>query len=516
MWKKTSLKFLISALPIAVLTFPVISFSAIAQTTFGETGQDGDRGRHGRSGRDGQDLKIVVDGKSASYDLTGAIGEDGEDGSAGRSASSCEQPYRPEYSLIGAAGGRGGDGGNGGKGGDGGNVTLFYTDIAMLKQIEIRNAGGKGGRNGRGAIGGKGCECQETEWRVRYCSWEIQRRPFKDPKAEWKYHDQETELCGRRDNFGFNQGTRKSTEYRHDDWLYRRTYQGVSRSNSYTCQRGDDGETSNDGLNGKTGNYGNITLVPRLDIPAEIKGDRRRLSDALGKTVGLIKNIWVDRRGLSRLLRASSDVEDRYTYLKDTARLFYRFEWAAPNTPAALGLDRLEIGAEAKVRNENAEIDYQLPGTLEYQVMTEPNLEVVKITGGFHPDRVSSFELQKISGIGTDNQLILSDRGNVRELLKETQIEVQCFSKESATGILANDYVQRRTVTFKIPPKLEPSNGAIVNGNSSTYTLPMGRYCSPWLKNDYNAAYAIAITQITKSGAIYDQNLKSIFVVGQN
>ena len=501
---------------------------AIAQTTFGLTGQDGDRGRDGRSGRDGSDIKIVGDGKPASHNLAGTVGEDGEDGTAGRSANSCEQPYRPEYSLLGASGGNGGNGGNGGRGGNGGNATIFYTDVAALQQIEIRNAGGAGGRNGRGAIAGKGCGCQESEWQIRYCAWEIERRPFKDAKkdakkdpkkddknddkAPWKYHSTETELCRRSsDGFDFFKSSPRVSEYRQDDWLYRRTSKGVSRTDSYSCQAGRDGAASSNGRNGETGSYGKVTLIPRLDIPAEITSDRAALVDTLGKKVGLIKNIWVERSGLSRLLRPSSDVSDQYTYLKDTARLFYRFEWAALATPQALGIDRVEVGAIANVRDEEALIDFQIPATLEYQISNEPNLQVVKITGGFAPDRVSSFKLEKISGVGTENQLVLSDRGNVRDLLKEAQIEVQCFSKKSATGVEADDYVQRHSITFKIPPKLEPSNGAIVNGN--TYTLPVGRYCSPWLKTDYRAAYGIVIKQTTKSGKVYDQSIDSTFIV---
>jgi len=515
MWKPRLLQFLLYALPISILTLPLVipAFHSVAfaQNTFGRTGQDGDRGRDGRNGRDGEDTKIIVDGKPAAYDLRGTIGEDAEDGTSGRSASSCEQPYRPEYSLIGASGGRGGDGGNGGRGGNGGNATIFYTDIAALKQLEIRNAGGKGGRNGRNAIGGKGCECQESEWRIKYCAWDIERRPFSDAKAAWQSHSKESRLCNRSgDDYG---SSKRVSEYRRDDWLYRRTYKGVSRSDYYSCQSGRDGETSNNGRNGETGNYGKVTLIPRLDIPAEITSDRTPLSAAIGKKVELIKNIWVDRSGLSRLLRASSDVPDRYSYLKDTARLFYRFDWATKETPASLGIDRVEIGATVNVRNQKAELEYQLPGTLEYQVIPENNLQVVKITGGFAPDRISSFQLQKISGVGSDNQLILSDRGNVRELLKDTQIEVECFSKQSATGVVASDYVKRRSVTFKIPPKLQPSDGAIVNDN--IYTLPVGRYCSPWLKADYNAAYGIVINQTTKSGAKYNQSIDSPFVVGK-
>ena len=91
---------------------------------------------------------------------------------------------------------------------------------------------------------------------------------------------------------------------------------------------------------------------------------------------------------------------------------------------------------------------------------------------------------------------------------------MQCFSKQSATGVVASDYVKRRTITFKIPPKLEPSEGAIVNGN--IYTLPVGRYCAPWLKADYNAAYGIVINQTTKSGAKYNQSIDMPFVVGKN
>jgi len=515
---------LIRALFITIFTASIVipfaqsetQSEAIAQTIFGLTGQDGDRGRDGRNGRDGQNIKIVGDGKSISHNLNGTIGEDGEDGTAGRSANSCEQPYRPEYSLLGASGGNGGNGGNGGRGGNGGNATIFYNDIAALQQIEIRNAGGAGGRNGRGAIAGKGCECQESEWRIKYCDWKIERRPFKDDKAAWKYDSTETHLCRRSsDDFDFFRSSPRASEYRQDDWLYlyRRTSKGVSRTDAYSCQSGSDGAASSNGRNGETGSYGRVTLVPRLDIPAEITSDRAALVDNLGKKVGLIKNIWVERSGLSRLLRSSSDVSDQYTYLKDTARLFYRFEWAALATPQTLGIDLVEVGTIANVRNETAVIDYQIPATLEYQISNEPNLQVVKITGGFAPDRVSAFKLEKISGVGTENQLVLSDRGNVRDLLKDTQIEVQCFSKKSATGVEADDYLQRHSIMFKVPPKLEPSNGAIVNGN--TYTLPVGRYCSPWLKTDYKAAYGIIIKQTTKSGKVYDQSIDSTFIVGK-
>ncbi|NUN65036.1 hypothetical protein HCU40_09760 [Pseudanabaena biceps] len=504
-------------LPISmlVLTVTMSNSAAIAQNVFGQTGQTGDRGRDGRSGRDGQNLRIVIDGKPAAYDLSGAVGEDAEDGTAGRSASSCEQPYRPEYSLIGASGGRGGDGGNGGTGGKGGDATIFYTDIAALKQLELRNVGGRGGRNGRGASGGKGCSCQESAWRVNYCTWETERRPFNDPKAEWKYHSKESRLCDRsRDDSDFNHNSSRTNEYRRDDWLYRRSYRGVSSSNSYTCQSGRDGENSNNGRNGETGNYGKVTLVPRLDIPAEIPSDRKTITAALSKKVGLIKNIWVDRSGLGSLLRISSDVPDRYTYLKDTAKLFYRFDWAAAMTPSALGIELVEVGANVVIRNEKAELEYDLPGTLEYQVVPEKDLQVVKITGGFSPDRVSSFQLQQISGIGGESQILLSDRGNIRELLKDAQIEVQCLSKQSATGVVSSDYAKRRSITFAIPSKAKPSDGAIVNEN--IYTLPIGRYCSPWLKSDYNAAYQISIKQTTKSGAKYNQSLDSTFVVGKN
>ncbi len=511
------LQTLTKSLPIAII-YLSLAPAAIAQNVFGQAGENGQSGRDGRNGRDGQNIKIVGDGKPSSHDLMGLDGEDGEDATAGRSASSCEQPFRPEYSLVGAKGGDGGRGGNGGDGGDGGNALIFYTNIANLQQIEIRNRGGRGGRNGRGASGGQGCECNESEWRIKYCNIETQRRPHNDPNAAWVYHSRESRICGRsRDGWGFDLNFEReygrNSEYRRGDWLYRRTSKGVSRTNYYSCSAGRDGSNGNSGQNGTTGSYGSVTLVPRLDIPTEITSDRALLGDALNKKVPLIKNIWVERSGLSRLLRPSSDVGDHYTYLKDTARLFYRFEWAAQDSPSALGVDRVSIGADVNVRNENAEITYQLPGTLEYQVMpaNSENLQVVKITGGFNPDRVSAFEIGKISGASTENQVFLSDRGNVRELLQDSQIQVQCFSKESATGIISNDYVERRTVTFKIPPKFAPSNGAIVNGNN--YSLPIGRYCSPWLKQNNNALYKINISQTTKSGAVYDQKLESAFIV---
>ncbi|MDX2256323.1 MAG: hypothetical protein NW214_12475 [Pseudanabaenaceae cyanobacterium bins.39] len=500
--------------------------SAIAQNVFGQAGQNGLQGRDGRDGRDAQSIRVIGDGKPMTYDLSGTDGEDGEDGNAGRSASSCEQPLRPEYSLIGASGGNGGNGGNGGRGGNGGNATILFTDLANLRQIEIRNAGGRGGRNGRGANAGIGCSCQEAQWQINYCTWQIDRRPWVDPKTNpqppnWQYYSRETQICDTsrwgkqsipRNIYGSDYDNEYAREYRRGDWLYRRTYKGITSTNSYSCRNGNNGRTGADGNLGAQGSYGRITLVPRLDIPAEILSDRALLSSAIGKQVPLIKNIWVERSGLSRLLHPSSNVSDRYTYLKDTAKLFYRFEWAASESPVALGIDRLEIGADAIVRNETAEIDYQIPNTVEYQIlpMTGQN-QVVKITGGFHPDRLSSFQLQTVSGSGTDGQITLSDRGNIRELLKETNINVQCLTKESATGVVSDNYVSRRNIIFKIPPKLPANNGAIVAGTN--YSLPIGRFCSPWLRPNYQAAYQIAISQVTKSGAVYTQNLETQFVV---
>lgn len=514
---------LIPILPIAIVLFPLFSSSAIAQNVFGQSGENGVIGRNGRDGRDGQNIKIVVDGKPATYDISGAIGEDGEDGTSGRSATTCQQPRRPKYSLIGASGGRGGNGGNGGRGGNGGSATIFYTDIAALQMLEIRNVGGKGGRNGRGSVGGKGCECQETQWSIKTCTTEIERKSAKDPNASWQYYSRDSRVCSTwggevvSDVLGNiiqnSLSSSSKTPGNDSNWIYR-SKEVDSTSASYSCQNGrDESQNISNGRNGETGVYGKIWLVPRSDIPVEIISDRAPLLNAIGKKVGLVKNIWIEKSGLTRLLRQSSDVEDTYTYLQDTARLFYRFDWAVKDTPASLGVERTELGATVTVKNAIASIQYQIPGTLEYQITPENNLQVVKITGGFAPERVSSLQIDKISGVGNENQLVLKDRGNIRELLKETNIEVQCFSKQSATGVVASDYTKRRSVDFKIPPKAQPSNGAIVSGN--IYTLPIGRYCSPWLRADNNAAYGITIKQTTKSGAIYNQSIDKSFVVGQ-
>jgi len=521
MQKKYLLALTLSSLTLP-LVIPSVSLNAIAQTTFGQTGQEGDRGRNGRDGRDGQALKIVVDGKPTTYDLSGTGGEDGEDGRSGRAASSCEPPHRPEYSIVGASGGRGGDGGNGGRGGIGGDANIFYTDSAALQLLEIRNSGGRGGRSGRSATGGAGCSCREPEWQIQYCTIQTDRRPVFEANSQdrknmtWQAHSTETRLCGRSSSEWRSDydSYLRETEYVQGNWQYRRFNKGVSRTDEYTCRNGRNGDAGADGRNGETGSYGKITLIPRLDIPVEITSDRTPLSTAIGRKVGLVKNIWVERSGLSRLLRPSSDVPDQYTYLKDTARLFYQYEWAAQETPAALGVDRVEVGASVNVRNETAEIEYQLPGTLEYQLTSGNNLQIIKITGGFNPNRVSAFQLQSISGVGTENQVIISDRGNVRELLRDTEIEVKCLSKQSATGAVANDYLSRRSITFKVPPQKPSTEGAIVNG--STYTLPVGRYCSPWLKANYDVTYQLAVKQTTKMGAKYSQTLSSAFTVGKN
>jgi hypothetical protein len=151
-------------------------------------------------------------------------------------------------------------------------------------------------------------------------------------------------------------------------------------------------------------------------------------------------------------------------------------------------------------------LEFTVPGTLEYKTNSLGNLNVLTITGGFSPGRVKSFRVNEVNSVAAQgNQLSLVDEGKVRELLRGMTIEVECLTKQSASGVIvSDDYQKRHSVTFDIPPINTPSVGAIVNNN--VYQLDMQRFFGAWLRPGYDVQYVIKIAQTTKSGTVYQQS----------
>jgi hypothetical protein len=517
------------SLAVGLILLP--SAGSWADTRFGEPGIAGSPGQDGRTGNTENPIQINADGTPQTYNLRGGDGEDGTDGSIGQDATTCEQPQRTEFSLVGASGGTGGRGGNGGNGGDGGNVTIFFENLANLRQIQIVNDGGKGGRSGRGQVGGRGCACTVPQWTVSYCTYQRFRRavvvagspPPSEESRRWRSDGSGSGVCRTNtEDFSYTSDSYLQDWRRYGNqswvsgnWEYRMERR-LSYRNEYTCQSGTNGAPGRSGTNGRRGNYGQITLVPVPSIPNERLSAMALLRDAVNKTETLVANIWEPRTGLRRLLAGGSQVGDGYTFLAETVRPSHRIEWAAKGTPQTLGIELVPVGGRLSIDgNGAANFSWQIPDTIEYETLTSSNkVDVARIIGGFAPERLTSFIIAGgFNGQGRDITLNLVDRGSLRQLLRSSEVALICESRQSAIGTRSENYQERQRTVFKIPPnQQQPNNGMKISsvGNGDQYEIPVGRYCYPWLKPGYEVRIKTEIKQTIKTGRTVTQNLEFV------
>jgi hypothetical protein len=147
--------------------YTLMSLSTLARAdVFGIPGAPGAAGSNGYSGANGQSVSVVASGQPQNFNLRGQDGGNGGNGQPGGHAQECRQPPPVRADFFGAPGGSGGNGGYGGNGGSGGSVTVYYSDIANLKQISVDATPGRGGNAGYGANGDNGCGCERHEWFV--------------------------------------------------------------------------------------------------------------------------------------------------------------------------------------------------------------------------------------------------------------------------------------------------------------------------------------------------------------
>lgn len=469
---------------------------------FGNKGRDGRDGVAGSPGRSGQETQLRLQGQSLTVDVSGTPGTDGTDALAGEHAYGCNQGTDLTHNLQGSPGGQGGSGGNGGQGGDGGQVLIYYSQPEQLQGLTLANTGGPGGRGGRGAPGGYGCSCEETNWHINYCEWQRYRKQRNVTDASWIKDKRKHLPCtgSRRVDLQQYPPTLKNNS---SEWAYRWEYGGVYKTEHFQCQTGTAGQDGRDGKEGPSGQYGKVTLVPRADIPQEQVQYYAPLAELLGNKVDLVKNIWTQKSGLRGQLHPNSNVPDAYTYLQSTARLDYRIDWQASESPTVLEVSETPIGAKIQVQDGQGQLDFNLPGTLEYTLDQQGQLTVMTISGGFSPNRVRSFRVDELASQKRVGQLVLVDEGDVRSQLQNTQLKVTCLSKQSASGLQAETYQVRHSVEFRVPPMGRSSDGVRVEKN--VYTLNVQPFFRAWLKPGYDIQYQVEIKQMTKSNAVYTQ-----------
>lgn len=469
---------------------------------FGGEGRHGRNGANGQSGTSGQETQIRLTGSPITVDVAGSSGRSGQDGLLGENAYGCSHSSQPTHDLKGADGGRGGRGGNGGRGGDGGKAWIYYTQPAQLKALTLNNSGGQGGQAGLGAPGGYGCRCIDTSWQVNYCEWQRYRKQRGVADAAWIKDKTKTYPCTGNQRVD-HKHHHPTLDKGNAQWAYRWEYGGVYKTEQFHCTGGAAGQDGQDGQAGKEGRYGQVVMVPRQDIPQEKVQYYAPLEQLMGQQVDLVKNIWTKQRGLPSQLHPNSQVPDTYTYLDSTARLNYRIDWNAPKSSAELEVSDTKIGAIIQVQNNQGQLDFELPGTLDYQRKKQGPLTVMTITGGFSPNRVQSFRIDEAASQQQIGQLVLVDDGDVRSLLQNTKLKVTCLSKQSASGLKTDDYQVRHSVELRVPPIGRSSDGVSVDQN--IYTLKVQPFFSAWLQPGYDIQYQVEIEQTTKSNAVYIQ-----------
>lgn len=494
---KIALKFSLVALLLGIFT--AVNVYAQAQF-FGVLGRSGVDGRFGRNGLSGQEQVIKAGDRAITYDLTGGDGEDGENAVLGENASQCLQPLESTFNLVGAQGGNGGNGGNGGSGGNGGNATIYFAELAQLKNVTLKNSGGRPRRGGLGAQGGAGCTCQQFSWEINYCVYELRSQPLKEPNAPWSAVRQTTDRCS--GNYLADKLLQFPSTSQDKIYRYRWEFVGQDRQDRFTCENGAQGQNGKNGSDGISGAYGRIWLVKGTSIPPEKLTHAEKVSTLSSKSIPFIKNNWLEKNGLRQILASGSNVSDSYLLL-ETKRRSLNVVWSTTKSYADLGDPTIEAAIVP-----SGKLDLTIPGTLESFTEEQSDATIVKIVNGIHPNRLQQFKFKGFYLFKDPSKVYLEDRGNLLNEIKQVEVTVALYDRNgNQLG------TKLKELTYAIAPNFQTPKGISIANNS--YTIDFGDSLNTWLKPDKQMAYTFSIRQTTKAGETYDSGLKVKFVVGK-
>lgn len=482
---------------IATLFNTSIAFSSTANTEiFGQPGRDGIDGRSGRDGISAREQIIRASQQPQTVEISGTDGESGESATSGESASQCRQPKGRENNVCGAKGGNGGSGGNGGDGGNGGSATIYFQELAQLKNVTLRNRGGRGGVGGKSGSPGEGCNCTIPQWRVSYCSWALMSQAIEVPNAPWTEVERRRFRCSG-DSFYDEQNNRPQPPRQSKTHRYGWKYLGVDRQSSFYCENGQRGQNGRSGSNGRDGGYGQVWLVKGDNIPQEAVSYSDRPSALSGKTISLLKNNWLEKTGLSSLLAPGSDVADYYRLLQ-TVRGNFKVVWQTKKNFAELG-DPAIKGAIAA----SGDVNLDIPGTLEYKVTGSTKERVVTVTGGIDPKRLGQLKFEGFDRFVDPRNFTLLDEANLISELKGVKITVAISNPNSGD----------RQVSYEVAPQSLKTTGLAVQGRF--YKINLGNEFEPLVQPGQRVRYVIRIDQITRAGVAYTSTMKLNYVVGR-
>lgn len=476
-----------------ILNSLTVNIVAAEVQTFGQAGRHGVDGRSGRNGISASEQKIRASQQQQTVDLSGTDGEAGESATSGEHASGCQQPKKAA-NVCGVKGGNGGNGGDGGNGGKGGNVTLYFESLSQLKNVVLRNGGGRAGSGGNGGQAGDGCNCTQPRWTVNYCTWAFMAQRLNVANATWTEVERKLFRCSG-DAFYDEKENRPKPQPPDANYRYGWKYIGLSEQKTFTCENGQSGERGRKGADGQPGKYGQVWLVQGDAIPKEQISYSDRVSLLSNKTIPLLKNNWLEKTELRNLLGNGSDVRDTYTLLQ-TVQGAFQVAWQAAKRPQELGDPQIKA-----VITESGELQFDIPGTLEYKLTKQQNQTVVAITGGIHPERLGQFKFKGFDRFRDPRNFTLLDEGTLLPELKAVKLTI----------VLSQNNSQVSEISYPFAPQPPYPQGLSVWGN--LYKVNLGDRFDSWLQPGQPVQYVILIEQTTRSGVTYTSGMKINLIV---
>ncbi|MEM6591013.1 MAG: collagen-like protein [Cyanobacteria bacterium P01_C01_bin.73] len=315
---------------------------------YGSDGRSGRDGRDGQIGRSGQSQTVVARGDSRVIDLSGRDGDRGGEGENGYRPYCHGQPSNVAYDLRAPDGGNGGAGGDGGRGGSGGDLTVYYEEVADLRQLLVDSSGGIGGRGGRGGQGAAGCNCRDRRWEQQVCT-----------------------------------GTPGQSDY-------------SCQIKTFICEDGDYGRNGRNGRDGEIGEPGQLYVVDQLEpLAADQPTQTLTLSALQAEPVGLSKNLWQTRQGALALLAPGSTLRNDYQAYVGRAEGQFQLRWEAPRPIADFAGD----GATLTIEPDN-QIQFATNDELwvEQETRFANDMTTTTISGIIRASEVTQLAIGNVSG----------------------------------------------------------------------------------------------------------------------
>ncbi|MDZ8223411.1 collagen-like protein [Nostoc sp. ChiVER01] len=357
---------------------------------YGRDGRTGSDGRSGRDGRSGENQNIFVNDSPINLDLSGKNGEDGEDGEHGDQPD-CSyqrdthggQRLRVSHDINAPNGGNGGNGGKGGNGGNGGSLTLYYSNLADLRNVYVRATGGEGGRGGRGGNGTKGCNCHRRRWEVKTCK-----------------------------------GTPGSPDYK-------------CTENVYRCSDGNDGQDGSDGSDGSQGRLGTLSIVNSKEpLATDTPTVKLAISELANQQFNLSKNKWNQRMGATSLLAPGSAIADNYLEFEQRLEETFQLVWQERQPIASFGNQAVTLNL---TDNKQVEITFPEDLWVEGNTKSEANLTTFTVNHAIPKKDVTRLAVAEFADAGQNLNLKIVDLAAKSDTIN-TQFRVKFRAQDSLYG----------------------------------------------------------------------------------